>query len=151
MCVLIKSTPTSSLPVPLLSLIAFYPPNFMDSLSFLNPLSPLSAVCMWVGGAPTGTWVAFWRTKFLKKISCLSLSSHQLSVIPQLGWDFMSPSPIHAGISGGLILCGSCTCGHSCFGLLSYLTNVSLPMFTPPGSYNLSSPSSAKISQPWKE
>lgn len=87
--------------------------------SVLNPLSPLSATwtCTNVQSS-AGTWTyEVNRLCFsvsdplqacgpMKQTGCLSLSSHQLSVAPQVRWDFKSPSQIQAGIVAELTWSG---------------------------------------------
>lgn len=91
-------------------------PRFM--LSFLNPLSPLSAArtCTDVQSLPArgpmqsiGCFSVSDHLQAcgpMKWTGCLSLSSHQLPVAPQVRWDFRSPSQTQAGIVAELTWSG---------------------------------------------
>lgn len=46
----------------------------------------------------------------LEKSLFLLSKSYQLGMASWLGWDFMSPLPLHAGVLSDLSLCGSYEC-----------------------------------------
>lgn len=70
------------------------------------------------------------------------------------GWDFRNPSPIHAGLPAGLILCKSCVClpEFLCAAVLSSLAHTfSLESSTPPGCDSLPAPSSVMGLVSWRK
>lgn len=97
------------------------------------------------------------RATSLKPTDLPSLNRNQWATAPHLGvgWGFMTPSPIHAGILSGLISHRSCTCviatvsshvqssGHA----QQIWFHCSHPL--PPALKNLSASSSVMIPEPW--
>lgn len=96
------------MPIPSLSRPAYPPPFFSCNLGIvLKPRVHLMfpgcdkhRATSW----PTGHLAGAAR---LMRTGSPANSSHQLPIVPQLGWDCVSPSSINAGILASLVICRS--------------------------------------------